>query len=110
MSETVFKEIGGSFNEKTAKWEEGTKKPIPGCVIDTAGQSKINGEDIADGNTDTLRILMPPTASLEEGDTLIVRGVPYLVKHVPFDYSIGRRPVLSRHRPKKLVIAELRES
>lgn len=87
----------------------GQTRRIDGCVIDTAGQSVINGEDVSDGNSDRLRILAPPGKSLFEGEVLTVRGERYVVVHIPFDYSIGRRPVMARHRPKVLVIAERRE-
>lgn len=96
--------------------EKGTLIPaavirnIPGCVIDTAGQSKINGDDISDGNTDRLRILAPAGTVIHEGETVEIRGVVYRVQHIPFDYSVGRRPVLARHRPRLLFIAERKEA
>lgn len=86
------------------------RRPIDDCVVDTDGQSKINGEDVSDGNSDRLRILAPAGTVLKEGQVLEIRGERYLVAHIPFDHSIGRRPVMSRHRPKVLIIAERREA
>lgn len=88
----------------------GSGREIPGCVVDTAGQSKIDDLDVSDGNTDTLRILAPGGTTIRQGERVQVRGVEYTVKHIPFDASVGRRPALARHKPKVLFIVERKES
>ncbi|MCS5479832.1 hypothetical protein NYP18_09185 [Corynebacterium sp. YIM 101645] len=85
-------------------------REIPGCVVDIDGQSKVQGEDVPDGNTDRLRVLAPAGTVLQVGDIVRVRGEEYTVQYAPFDYSVGRRPVLRRHRPKTLFIVERREA
>lgn len=84
-------------------------RDIAGCVIDTAGQSKVNGFDVSDGNTDRLRVLAPAGTKVSEGESVEIRGIIYRIAHIPFDYSVGRRPVLHRHRPRTMFIAERKE-
>lgn len=81
-------------------------EPIHNCVVEPAGQASIDGRDIVAGDTTTLRVLAPPGTVVEEGATVIFRGDEYVVKFAPFDYSIGRRPALARHRPRTLFLIE----
>lgn len=110
MSETVLVLGEGQYDQIKGTWIPASiLREIPGCVLDTAGQSKINGDDVSDGNTDRLRILAPAGTVIREGEIIEVRGITYRVQHIPFDYSVGRRPVLARHRPRVLFIAERKE-
>lgn len=87
------------------------ERTIYDCVVDVAGQTTINGDDVPDGNTDTLRILAPGGTLIKEGERVIVRGDEYRVQFVPFDYSVGRRrPAVTRHRPRTLFIVERKEA
>lgn len=85
-------------------------RTIDGCTVFPAGQSKINDLDIEDGDVTTLSVLMPAGTSIAEGEWVSIRGVEYRVKHVPFDWSVGRRPVLSRHHPKVQITVERGEA
>ena len=89
----------------------GLERVIDDCVVDTAGQSTINGADVPDGNTDTLRILAPAGSNIRVGERVKVRGVEYVVKFIPFDYSHSRRrPAVAYHRPRTLIIVERKEA
>ncbi|QRV71420.1 head-to-tail connector [Corynebacterium phage CL31] len=111
MSETILVLGEESYDDDTGELiPPQVIREVAGCVVDTAGQTKIDGVDVSDGNTDRLRILAPAGAVFREGEAVEVRGVVYRVKHIPFDYSVGRRPVLARHRPRTMVIVERKES
>lgn len=89
----------------------GLERVIDDCVVDTAGQSTINGDDVPDGNTDTLRILAPAGSNIRVGERVKVRGVDYVVQYIPFDYSYARRrPAVAYHRPRTLIIVERKEA
>lgn len=110
MSETIYV-LGAHRLDADDKLIPGSgRREIPDCVVDTAGQSKINGEDVPDGNTDTLRVLAPAGTVIKQGERVEVRGDEYKVKHIPFDASVGRRPALARHRPRTLIIVERKEA
>ena len=76
------------------------------CVVEPAGQAKIDDRDVVSGDTTTLRVLAPAGTVVEEGARVKYRGDLYTVKFDPFDYSVGRRPVLARHRPRTLFLIE----
>lgn len=76
------------------------------CVVEPAGQATIDDRDVVSGDTTTLRVLAPAGTVVEEGARVLYRGDVYAVKFEPFDYSIGRRPVLARHRPRTLFLIE----
>ena len=76
------------------------EREIHGCVVGLQGQSDINGGGVWDGDATTLEVLAPPGTVVEEGAVIICRGLEYTVSHVPFDWSVGRRPVNARHRPR----------
>ncbi|MDO5373032.1 MAG: hypothetical protein Q4F10_06225 [Corynebacterium glutamicum] len=109
MSETIRVLGKDSYHPETGVLIPAASRSIAGCVIDTAGQSKIDGVDVSDGNTDRLRVLAPAGAVISEGEAVEIRSLVYYVAHIPFDYSVGRRPVLARHKPKTLFIVERRE-
>lgn len=76
------------------------------CVVEPAGQATIDDRDVVSGDTTTLRVLAPAGTVVEEGARVRYRGDEYTVKFEPFDYSVGRRPVLARHRPRTLFLIE----
>lgn len=76
------------------------------CVVEPADQATIDDRDVVSGDTTTLRVLAPAGTVVEEGARVHYRGDEYRVKFDPFDYSIGRRPVLARHRPRTLFLIE----
>lgn len=80
-------------------------REIHGCVVSPAGESRIDQVDV-DGNTSKLQVLAPAGTAIAEGDEVTIRGLIYQVQHVPFDWSVGRRPANPRHRPKVSFIVE----
>ena len=82
---------------------------IEDCVVGPQGQAVIEGQGFFSGDTTTLQVLAPPGSVIAEGEVVQVRGVDYKVKHVPFDYSVGRRPWLSSHRPRTVFVIERKE-
>lgn len=98
--------------EATAYDPDGNPIPHPEgeaihhCVVEPAGQATIDDRDVVAGDTTTLRVLAPAGTVVEEGARVRYRGDLYTVKFDPFDYSIGRRPVLARHRPRTLFLIE----
>lgn len=111
MSERVVI-LGEDVKDSDGNITEGAgNRVIDGCVVDMAGQSGIDGDDVVDGNSDTLKVLAPPGTVVREGERVMIRGVEYTIAYIPFDYSVGRRPVLGRrHRPRTVFIAERREA
>ena|GEM_PF-1809665 len=60
-----------------------------------------------------LVVYMPPGVRVEQGDVvrLMQRGEEeYTVVSVPFDWSVGRRPVNPRHKPKLAITVERKEA
>lgn len=106
VSESIFIKTADQFDADDELIPGSGRREVAGCVIDTAGQSKINEIDVSDGDTTTLRILAPGGSKIFVGQEAEVRGETYVVKHVPFDYAVGRRPALARHRPRVLIIVE----
>ena len=47
-----------------------------------------------------LQVIAPPGTIVEEGMTIRIRGLLYTVDFTPFDYSVGRKPVVRSHKPK----------
>lgn len=82
---------------------------VDDCVVGPQGQAVIEGQGIFSGDTTTLQVLPPGGTAIQEGEVVRIRGVDYTVKHVPFDYSHGRRPALASHRPRTVVIVERKE-
>lgn len=85
-------------------------REIPGCVIGLRGQADINGGGVWDGDATILEVLAPGGTEIREGDTVTFRGEAYVVTNVPFDWSVGRRPVNPRHRPRTRFLIEKREA
>lgn len=83
-------------------------KEINHCVISPAGDSKDPG-GLADGyvhaDINKYQVLAPPGTQVVEGQIIRIRGEEFTVDFTPFDYSVGRRPVVRRHRPKVLFTA-----
>lgn len=83
---------------------------IHGCIVGLQGQADINGGGVWDGDATTLEVLAPAGSSVNEGDIVVFRGDIYTVKHVPFDWSVGRVPVVSHHQPRVRFLIERGEA
>lgn len=89
---------------------EGAGRTIDGCVVGLRGQTDIDGGGVWDGDATTLEVLAPGGAVIREGDIVECRGQEYTVTNVPFDWSVGRRAVNPRHRPRTRFLIERREA
>lgn len=83
---------------KVLGWK--VERSIPGCVISPAGDQVVQGEGFIHGDLTKLQVLAPAGTTVEEGQHVQIRGEIYRVEFTPFDYSVGRRPALRRHRPR----------
>lgn len=90
--------------------EAGEEREVAGCVVGLQGQSGIEGGGVWDGDSSTLEVFAPPGTVISEGDIVSFRGLRWQVKHAPFDWSVGRRPVNSRHRPRVRFLIERGEA
>ena len=86
--------------------EHAEGEAIHHCVVEPVGQATIDDRDVVSGDTTTLRVLAPAGVVVDEGARVMFRGDEFVVKFDPFDYSRGRRPVLSRHRPRTVFLIE----
>lgn len=75
-------------------------KEIPDCVVSPAGDQVVSGDGFIRGDLTKLQVLAPAGTEVREGQHVQIRGEVYQVEHVPFDYSYGRRPLMSLHRPR----------
>lgn len=74
------------------------------CVVSPAGDQVVNGDGYMHGDVTKYQILAPAGTVFHDGDVVRVRGEEFTVDPIlSFDYSIGRRPMLARHRPKVIV-------
>ena len=78
------------------------EQEIPHCVVSPAGDQVVRGDGFMQGDISKLQVLAPAGTVVEEGRHVEIRGHVYRVEFTPFDYSVGRRPALTRHRPKVL--------
>lgn len=85
-------------------------REISDCVVGLRGQSDIDGGGVWDGDATTLEVLAPGGTEIREGETVQCRGVEYVVTNVPFDWSVGRRPVNPRHAPRTRFLIERKEA
>lgn len=85
-------------------------RTVADCVVFPAGASKIDDADVLDGDTTALTVLAPAGTEVHEGEECSIRGITFVVKHVPFDYAVGRRPVNRRHRPRVTITVERTEA
>lgn len=93
---------------------EDNARTITGCVVSPVGQTDISTDAVWGGDDTTLQVLAPAGTVIAEGETVILAdrntADQWTVKHVPFDWSIGRRPALARHRPRVVFIIERKEA
>lgn len=82
---------------------------IPDCVVSPQGESDVWENDIFGGNTTTLLVVAPGGYRLKDNQEVIIRGVRYTVKYPSWDYSHGRQPWCSFHKPKTTFIVERSE-
>lgn len=77
------------------------------CIVSPAGDQVIKGEDFVHGDMTKLQVLAPAGTMVADGDVVNIRGENYTVQQLQsFDYSVGRRPAVSHHRPKVIFIVE----
>ncbi|MCZ9297034.1 hypothetical protein [Corynebacterium yonathiae] len=80
---------------------------IEHCVVSPAGDQVVKGDGFTHGDISKLQVLAPPGTVVADGDTVTIRGEDYTVQQrKSFDYSVGRRPVVSWHQPKVVFIVE----
>lgn len=65
---------------------------------------------VVDGNSRRLQLLTTDSPPVEIGDVVVVRGETYAVIYKPWDWGVGRRPVLRSHRPRVQIICERKET
>ena len=90
--------------------DNGGRRVISGCVVGLLGQAEVDGPGVWDGDSTVLEVLAPPGTVIDQGDIVEVRGERYVVKHVPFDWSVGRRAAHPRHRPPVRFLVERGEA
>lgn len=77
---------------------------IAHCVVSPAGDKVVQGDGYVHGDVSKYQILAPAGTVFRDGDVVRVRGEEFVVDPLQsFDYSVGRRPVLRRHRPRVVV-------
>lgn len=107
MAESVFikgEVIGTDYRGRP---EYGPDREVPGCVVSPAGDQVIKGDDFVHGDISKLQVIAPPGTSVGDGDVVVIRGEDFTVNQLQsFDYSVGRRPVLRRHRPPVVFVVE----
>ncbi len=85
----------------------GEDREIPGCVVSPAGDQVIKGDDFVHGDISKLQVIAPPGTVVSDGDVVVIRGEDFTVNQLEsFDYSVGRRPALRRHRPPVVFVVE----
>ena len=90
--------------------DNGGRREISGCVVGLLGQAEVDGPGVWDGDSTVMEVLAPPGTVIDQGDIVEVRGERYVVKHVPFDWSVGRRAAHPRHRPPVRFLVERGEA
>lgn len=110
MAETL-KVIGQPYVDDYGDFHiYGSTYEVPGCVVGLQGQASIDGGGVWDGDATTLEVLAPGGTLINEGDEVEFRGERYHVTHVPFDWSVGRVPACSVHRPRVRFLIERAEA
>lgn len=110
MGETLLVAGADVFDEYGELIPGGGRREIRGCVVGLQGQSDLDGVGVWDGDASTLEVLAPAGVVVEVGEQVVFRGVEYVVKHVPFDWSPGRRAWNPRHRPRVRFLIERRQA
>lgn len=101
--ETITIMSPARYNQFGSELERTVVSEIPNCVIAPAGDTQQLGGSAAGyvhADVKKLQVIAPPGTIVEEGMTISIRGLLYTVDFTPFDYSVGRKPALSRHKPK----------
>lgn len=105
MAERIERAAAPGFYDDDGHWHPGgAGEPFFGDVSPLS-QSEIDGADY-DGDTTKLQVLAPAGTQVSEGEVLTIRGLDYVVVFVPFDWSVGRRPLASFHRTKLQIVVE----
>ena len=82
-------------------------RKIEPCVIAPAGDETVEADGMVSGDISKLQVIAPAGTVVKDGDVITIHGEDYTVSQMAsFDYSLGRRPVFARHRPKVVFIVE----
>lgn len=85
----------------------GDDTEIHHCIVSPAGDQVVKGDDFVHGDITKYQVIAPPGTSVQDGDVVVVRGDDFIVDQLQsFDYSVGRRPAVSHHKPKVVFIVE----
>lgn len=102
--ETVFQLGEAERDEFGMLLDRPVIREIRHCIVSPAGDQVVQGAGYVHGDVTKYQILAPPGTVFRDGDVLRVRGEEFVVDPLQgFDYSVGRRPVLRRHRPKVII-------
>lgn len=105
--ETVFIKGGVIGRDSRDRPTYGPDVPVEHCVVSPAGDQVIRGDDFVHGDITKLQVLAPAGTVVKDGDIVVIRGEDYTVQQLKsFDYSVGRRPAVARHRPKVVFVVE----
>lgn len=87
-----------------------TVAEIPHCVVSPKGATVEDGVGMVSGEVNSWQVAAPMGTHISEGDRVLIRGEIFTVDYPPFDYSVGRRPVLATHSPKVVFTASRGEA
>lgn len=105
--ESIFIKGGVTGRDHRGRPIYGADREVKGCVVSPAGDQVIRGDDFIHGDITKFQVLAPAGTIVADGDVVTVRGDDYTVQQLQsFDYSVGRRPVVARHRPKVVFVVE----
>lgn len=110
MTETIRVKGKISFDRFGRPIRDSADRTISGCVIGMHSQSDVDGAGVIDGDATSLDVFAPAGTVLTEGTEVDVRGKTYVVVNVPFDWSVGRRPVNRLHQPRVQFVVERKEA
>lgn len=105
MAESIFF-LGDAVRDEFDQLQDRpVLREVKDCVVSPAGDQVVRGDGYVHGDVSKFQILAPPGTVFREGDVIRVRGEEFRVDPLKgFDYSVGRRPALPRHKPRVSVI------
>lgn len=95
----------------TARFDrDGRRLPTTTAETVQAVVSPAAGSDLEDlsstGGWESVQVIAPAGVRVSIDDVVVIRGERYKVTRLPWDYSVGRRPVNPRHRPRTVFFAD----
>lgn len=73
--------------------------------VEPLSSNDVNGVGVA-GELERLKVFLPAGTVINTKDVLLIRGEAYTVTGIPFDWGIGRKRRMTRHKPRVVVIVE----